>query len=148
MQRILWREDPSDSIVTYELLTLIYGTASALFVATKVIQRLAELETHLCPKGSLEARKDFYVDDLLTDANSKTKIIEIQDQLIASLNRGEFKIRKWASNSSDILQDLANLSSKGQLLELDKDGLAKTLGINWNTAKDLLQYRISTEFFK
>ncbi|XP_011699812.1 PREDICTED: uncharacterized protein LOC105457069 [Wasmannia auropunctata] len=108
LQRILWREEPSDNIKTYELLTLTYGTASASFVATKVIQKLAERSAHQFPKGSVVAGKDFYMDDLLTGANSKTEIIEIRDQLIALFNGGGFKIRKWASNSSDILQDIVS----------------------------------------
>ncbi|XP_067208459.1 uncharacterized protein [Linepithema humile] len=58
----------------------------------------------------------------------KTKLLEIRDQLISMLSKGGFKIRKWASNDREILQNLSS-SSKGQLLELDKDGFAKTLGI-------------------
>ncbi|XP_018393747.1 PREDICTED: uncharacterized protein LOC108772639, partial [Cyphomyrmex costatus] len=34
LQRILWREDPSASVDTYELTTVTYGTASASFLAT------------------------------------------------------------------------------------------------------------------
>lgn len=60
-------------------------------------------------------------------------------------NEDGFKIRKWASNNSEILQNLAN-TSKGQLL--DKVGSAKTLGINWNPSKDLFQYRILSEISK
>lgn len=37
LQRILWRENLSDDVKVYELLTLTYGTASASFIATKVI---------------------------------------------------------------------------------------------------------------
>ncbi|XP_018361211.1 PREDICTED: uncharacterized protein LOC108759962 [Trachymyrmex cornetzi] len=113
---ILWREDSSDNIETYELLTLTYGTPSASFVATKVIQQLAKLQVYSFPKGSLIACRDFYVDDLITGANSK------EEQALD-----------------------AKSESKDQLLELDKEGSAKTLGINWNPSKDLFQYRILSE---
>ncbi|XP_011859017.1 PREDICTED: uncharacterized protein LOC105556528 [Vollenhovia emeryi] len=71
LQRILWRDNPAGTIETYELLTLTYGTASASFVATKVIQQLADLEADQFPKGAQAARRDFYVDDLITGANSE-----------------------------------------------------------------------------
>ncbi|XP_018404107.1 PREDICTED: uncharacterized protein LOC108780791 [Cyphomyrmex costatus] len=77
-------------------------------------------------------------------ANSKAEIVEIRDQLIHMVDKGSFKIRKWTSNNNEILQDLAS-SSKGQLLELDKEGSAKTLGINWNPTKDLFQYHILSD---
>lgn len=140
LQRILWRENPANSIEVYELLTLTYGTASASFVATKVIQQLADLKAHLFPEEAAVARREIYVDDFLTGANNKTRILEIRDQLISRLNKGGFKIRKWVSNDKEILQDIA---SKGQLLELDKDGFGKALGISWNPVKDTFQYRIS-----
>ncbi|XP_011861013.1 PREDICTED: uncharacterized protein LOC105558079, partial [Vollenhovia emeryi] len=96
LQRILWRDNPAGTIETYELLTLTYGTASASFVATKVIQQLADLEADQFPKGAQVARRDFYVDDLITGANSEEEIVEIRNQITAMLDKGGFKIRKWA----------------------------------------------------
>lgn len=46
LQRILWRDNSTNDIKTYELRTLTYGTAPASFIATKVIQQLADLEAH------------------------------------------------------------------------------------------------------
>jgi len=44
LQRILWRDQSTKKIKTYELLTLTYGTAPASFLATNVIHQLADLE--------------------------------------------------------------------------------------------------------
>jgi len=65
LQRIVWRDDPSEEIRTYELLTLTYGTAPVSFLATKVIQQIADLEENQFPKGAAIARRDFYMDDLI-----------------------------------------------------------------------------------
>ncbi|XP_018310912.1 uncharacterized protein, partial [Mycetomoellerius zeteki] len=145
LQRIIWRNDPSENMKTYELLTLTYGTAPASFIATKVIQRLADLEAHKFPKGAAAAYKDFYVDDFISGADTLTEAIEIRDQVSALLEAGGFKLRKWASNSARLLEGMQSMSSPNQLLELDKCGSAKTLGINWNPAKDMLQYRFQDE---
>lgn len=44
---------------TYELLTLTYGTASASFLTTRVIQELANHEKDQYLKSALIARRDF-----------------------------------------------------------------------------------------
>lgn len=59
LQYILWRDDPSESVKTYELLTLTYGMAPASFLATKVIHQLANLEEHQFPIGATTVRRDF-----------------------------------------------------------------------------------------
>lgn len=43
LQRILWRNQATEEIKTYELVTLTYGTAPASFLVTKVIHQLAKM---------------------------------------------------------------------------------------------------------
>ena len=50
-QRILWRESPSDALQEYQLLTVTYGTASAPFLALRVLQQLADDEGTDLPLG-------------------------------------------------------------------------------------------------
>lgn len=45
-QRILWRSYPDMPIQHYKLLTLIFGTASAPYLAVKTLQKLAKIEKH------------------------------------------------------------------------------------------------------
>lgn len=78
LQRILWRDQSTDDMKTYELVTLTYGIASASFLVTKVIQQLADLEENEFPIEASIARRDFYVDDLITGANSKEDAMMIQ----------------------------------------------------------------------
>jgi len=81
LQRIVWRDDPNEEIRTYELLTLTYGTAPALFLATKVIHQLADLKENQFPKSAAIARRDFYMDDLITGANSLEEALVIHDEV-------------------------------------------------------------------
>ncbi|KMQ81982.1 bel12-ag transposon polyprotein [Lasius niger] len=57
LQRILWRDQATKEIKTYELVTLTYGTAPASFLATKVIQQLAKMEEDQFPMGRKEERR-------------------------------------------------------------------------------------------
>ena len=45
LQRILWRRSADESLRTYELSTVTYGTASAPYLATGCLQKLAEDES-------------------------------------------------------------------------------------------------------
>ena len=54
----------------FTLKTVTYGTASAPFLATRVLNQLAEDEGHNYPVASQVLKRDFYVNDLATGANS------------------------------------------------------------------------------
>jgi len=142
LQRILWRDQATEEIKTYELVTLTYGTAPASFLATKVIHQLPKMEEDQFPIGVKIACRDFYVDDLITGANSMEEASVILAQITALLKGGGFALRKWASNSEELLKGLPESSISNTILELDKDRTAKTLGIKWNPSKDVLQYTI------
>ncbi|XP_011699835.1 PREDICTED: uncharacterized protein LOC105457083 [Wasmannia auropunctata] len=48
-QRILWRDDPTSDIRTYELTTVTYGTSSASYLATRCLKWLAEQHVNEFP---------------------------------------------------------------------------------------------------
>jgi hypothetical protein len=54
-----------EPIQEYKLTTVTYGTASAPFLATRCLKKLAEDNLVHHPKASQVLRRDFYVDDLL-----------------------------------------------------------------------------------
>ncbi|XP_055632492.1 uncharacterized protein LOC129772973 [Toxorhynchites rutilus septentrionalis] len=143
LQRIVWRSTPDAPLDTFELQTVTYGTASAPFLATRVLQQLADDEQNNFPKAAEVLRKDFYVDDLFSGANSIEEAIELREQLEALLSRGGFQLRKWASNEQAVLEGVAedNLALK-PTVELDDGQCIKTLGLHWEPANDILLYRI------
>ncbi|XP_062556901.1 uncharacterized protein LOC134221731 [Armigeres subalbatus] len=76
LQHIVWRSSPEEPLQTYELKTVTYGTASAPFLATRVLQQLAEDGQINFPRAAHVLRKDFYVDDLFSGANTIEEAIE------------------------------------------------------------------------
>jgi len=67
LQRILWRDDLSANVDTYELTTVTYGTASRhLVLATRCLGWVARSSI----RGSACVLRDFYVDDMLTGADT------------------------------------------------------------------------------
>nr|XP_041630535.1 uncharacterized protein LOC121501965 [Drosophila kikkawai] len=68
-QRILWRA-ADGSITVYALTTLTFGTASAPFMAIRVIQQLAKDEQCSFPKAEEVLRDEIYVDDILSGGHT------------------------------------------------------------------------------
>ena len=68
--KILGRETPDDPIKIYTLNTVTFGTASAPFLAIRTLHQLADDELENYPAAAAILKRDFYVDDLLTRANT------------------------------------------------------------------------------
>ena len=103
LQKIVWREDPSSPIGEYELLTVTYGTSSASFLATRCLQHLAQKHAGEYAMGSRCVLQDFYVDDLLTGANTLPEARRVREEVVALLKQGQFELGKWASNCRELL---------------------------------------------
>ncbi|XP_062538270.1 uncharacterized protein LOC134206557 [Armigeres subalbatus] len=106
LQCILWRNSPSESVLTYELNTVTYGTKPAPFLATRTLQQLAVDEKGRFPLAARATMDDTYIDDVITGANDVETATQMQIQLNAMLSRGGFQLRKWASNCPAALAGL------------------------------------------
>lgn len=136
-QRILWRKNPLEKIKHYKLKTVTYGTSSAPYLAIRTLQQLAKDEKENFKIGSKLVRRDFYVDDLMSGANTIQEAIIAQNEIRELLSRGGLPIRKWTSNSEELLLNVPAEDREISLpLQIDAENLVKTLGISWNPATD------------
>jgi len=97
LQRILWRNDLSANVDTYELITVTYGTASASFLATRCLKHLVAIDeqhAHQFTRSSACVLWDFYVDDMLTGADTLDELKLIRDETIQLLKLGAFDFSK------------------------------------------------------
>jgi hypothetical protein len=83
----------------------MYGLTSSPYAAIKCIKMLADAECQKHSKISETIHEDFYVDDVLTGANTLQETIQLRNNLVTILKRGCFGLSKWASNSPEILLD-------------------------------------------
>ncbi|XP_018395453.1 PREDICTED: uncharacterized protein LOC108773956 [Cyphomyrmex costatus] len=136
LQRILWRESPDVPIKTFELLTVTYGLASAAYLAIRTLRKLAEDNENHHPKASQIALRDFYVDDLVTGADSPEEALLIKKEITLLLQKGGFEIRKWASNIQALQDQNFSVNPKEFGLSPDKTTEKRTLGITWDCHTD------------
>lgn len=130
LQRILWRENNTDPIKCYELSTITYGTSSAPFLATRTLLQLAQDESQNYPLAASRIN-DIYMDDVLSGSNNMDDAIKLKGELIKMMASGGMQLRKFSSNSEEILDTIADDSK-----EQTANELIKTLGIMWDPKID------------
>ncbi|XP_055622149.1 uncharacterized protein LOC129765751 [Toxorhynchites rutilus septentrionalis] len=144
LQRIFWRFDSTEPIKAYELSTVTYGLAPSSFLATRTLQQLAEDEGAHFPEASRVVRKDVYVDDLISGESTVERAIQLQNDLMKLLKRGGFRLRKWVSNSLEVLSEIPEeLQGTRSPMKFDPEETVKTLGICWEPETDKLRFNIA-----
>lgn len=86
--------------------------------------------------------RDFYVDDLLTGAETVEDTLTLRDEILEILRRGAFKLRKWSSNDKRLLN---NMPGEGTAeVRFDGEVSSRVLGILWNPARDGFRFAIES----
>ena len=142
LQRIIWRDHQQDALQTYRLKTVTYGLTSSSYLAIRCLHQLAQdfINEYSTINGII--KNDFYVDDLLTGSDDIDDVLRIRNQLDFILKSGGFTLRKWASNCKQ-LQLSPDDSDFSDVVNLDKGGETKTLGLFWDSREDVLKYTIN-----
>jgi len=145
LQRIVRRSDPNEQLCTYQLTTVTYGTTPASFLATQCLVSLAEEERLNFPQAARAILHDFYMDDLMTGADTIEKCAKLQKEINSIMDSGKLPLRKWCSNSQSIM----NLIGKREhdplfSLEIGDQDTVKSLGLEWKPLADQFFFTIST----
>ncbi|GBN47631.1 hypothetical protein AVEN_110405-1 [Araneus ventricosus] len=131
-------EEPS----LYKLLTVTYGTKSALYLATRVLNQLATDERKKFPLTYALDLKDFYVDDALSGADNVSSALKLQQELISLLKAGGMELHKRCANNEMLLENVPTEDQGYQFGDSDKDTV-KTLGLRWNPKQDCFNFTIT-----
>ncbi|XP_030758530.1 uncharacterized protein LOC115884169 [Sitophilus oryzae] len=138
LQKIFWRNKPSDQLDTYQLNTVTYGTSAAAFLAIRCLNQLAYEHKESHPEASEAILKCFYVDDLLYGGTNISDIIRVKNDINAILQKAGFELRKWVSNDERVFQQI----NKPKDCTLGEHENSKTLGLKWIPAEDQLSFEI------
>ncbi|XP_029172993.1 uncharacterized protein LOC114941956 [Nylanderia fulva] len=128
--------------ITKESLT--YGLASAPYLSMRVLRQLALDEGAKFPAAVPIVNDSIYVDDALFGANDIDSLINTRTQLAELMRRGGFSLRKWASNCSELLDDLSSDQSDVTDHLILKDETLKILGLSWLPTED--SFRLTVKF--
>ena len=130
---MLWQDNSDAPVLDYVALTVTYGTAPAPFLANRTLLQLAHDEETRFPYAAQILRKQTYVDDVFSGANSLQQAIEHRDELINLLKTAGISLGKWASNDSRLLE---GLSSTADSVLLESEETVSALGLRWRPFSD------------
>lgn len=144
-QHILWESKNGDPVVDYELQTVTYGTASAPYLANRVLKQLIIDEGHDFPDDVRRViNEETYIDDSLSGADSIDDAIKLRDGIYQALHRGHFAPRQWASSHQEVLEGLPTddiaLSSDSVNFDRFLENSLGVLGLRWVPVTDSFSY--------
>lgn len=144
-QRLLWRFSTDGPILEFRVTTVIDGTASATFLATRALLQASEDGALQYPQASKVVKQDFYMDDVSSGSHSVETAIQLQQNLIELLKDKGFLLRKWFSNAKELMESVPkeNRHDPEALVELI-DTSIKTLGVYWNQKQDCFEFKVAT----
>ncbi|XP_011859699.1 PREDICTED: uncharacterized protein LOC105557140 [Vollenhovia emeryi] len=139
--RVLWF-DQSDNITAFQLTTVTYGLACALFLALRTLLQLVKDHGDQYPLAVPSLTKGRYVDDIFGGADSIQQAQEIVTQLNNLCMAGGFPLQKWFCNHPDILAFIRNdkkiLSSS---VAIEDNTMVNILGLFWQPLMDTFQFQ-------
>ncbi|XP_050065661.1 uncharacterized protein LOC126554646 [Aphis gossypii] len=143
LQRIVWRSSPQELLRSYQLTTVTYGTTPASFLSTYCLIALAKSVEKELPKASKVIAEDFYMDDLMTGADTEEDCCRLQIDVSSVLNSAKLPLRKWCSNSEFVLRNMSKcVDDPLFVLDIGDDDTVKSLGLQWKPVADHFQYDI------
>lgn len=145
-QHILWRRSPEEEVQEYQLLTVTYGVNSAPYLALRCLRQLDLEDGANFPQAKGLLTYNTYVDDIVAGANTVEDLLAVQKDLVNLLQRGEFELKKWASNCDAVLRCIP---IEDQAIELTftptEDTALKVLGVHWDPTTDTFGYHGNTD---
>ncbi|GFW02807.1 integrase catalytic domain-containing protein [Trichonephila clavipes] len=103
LQRILWKEDVNEPVKVYQLNTVTYGSTSDPFLAMRTLKQISIDEGKNFPLAASVLCEDFYMDNVLSGANSLKFAKTLQHQLIDILQTAQMSLHKWCGNISELI---------------------------------------------
>ena len=138
LHRFVWRASQSEPLRDYRMNRITFGVAASSYAANMAVKQNAIDLVEQYPMAATVVHQSLYVDDVLTGADTVKEAVSLQRQLHDLFSSGGFTLRKWNSNSPDVLQHIPEeLKDKQVQCKLPEAmEYTKTLGIEWNTVLD------------
>ena len=169
MLRFLWYEDPFSSNpkpVVYRFNRLVFGLRPPSILGATIEHHLRLFEQSE-PEIAELLKDSLYVDDLITGEENDAKAFNVYKKSKDIMSKGGFNLRKWRSNSSNLLKLIKNdripqkqsepasnnpneddeSYAKSQTTigrnEESNDTTVKVLGLNWDIVTDEFFFELS-----
>lgn len=138
-QQVVWRNSHQEPIQSFALKTVTYGTASASFLAKRTLKQLTIDEGEFFPLASSIVNNSTYV-DVISDTAELERVKRAVAELRLLLPKGGFELKKWSSNSQELMDSIPlelHKTPSNRIFGDTDDASVKTLGLFWQPSNDL-----------
>ena len=137
--RFLWRDKPEDNIGIFEYNRHVFGAKSSPTCANYGFQQGGRDNKKEFPVAAATIDRNFYMDDLVKSVDTPQEAIECYQQLVETLKRSGYTLKKWVSNCPEVLEVIPSedhLESNEFTLNADSSPI---LCLEWTIDSDSLQ---------
>ncbi len=136
LHRFVWRPVPGGELQEARICRVTFGVNCSPFLATQVLRQVAQDYQQEYPRAARIFVQDFYVDDCLSGADTEDEAITLREELNMLLSQAHFTLRKWRSNSSNVLASVPVDLREQETVQVLPNNNHKALGIHWDTTQD------------
>ena len=166
--RFLWMDDMNSSspqIITYKFTRVVFGMSCSPFLLNAALRRHIETYSEDYPEVCQRLLNSLYVDDVNTGGYSVKEVMELFKVSKQMMQEGGFNLRKWLSNSKEVMSQINSSQSDGEtevpneadvteedqsfaktvlnVSETSEGEKVKVLGLNWNSGTDSIVFHLS-----
>ncbi|XP_055632393.1 uncharacterized protein LOC129772888 [Toxorhynchites rutilus septentrionalis] len=143
-QCFLWRENRSDPIQVFMMNVATFGATCSPASAQYVKNLNAQEFAGLYPRASAAIVKNHYVDDYLDSFMTVEEAVEVVKEVILVHEKGGFEIRKFRSNSTQLLWEIGEITAdEPKDLILEREGISESvLGMKRLPKEDRFVYTV------
>ncbi|GFX88549.1 DUF1758 domain-containing protein [Trichonephila clavipes] len=137
--RIVWKDSIDDSIKTYRMNSVVYGTTCAPFLAQRVIKQIVTEDGHTYSLATSTVSADIFMDDVISGCSSISSAKQLKQELISLFSGAGMKLHKWSSNCIELLSNF-DVSDGDVSLTIPDE--TKALGLLWRPQKDTSAFSV------
>lgn len=128
----------------------LFGATSSPSCANFALRRCAEDNSNSFSQQVVDTiMHSFYVDDCLVSVPSESEAVALYHDLRAICTRGGFQLKKWISNSRNVLAAIPEEERAVDVKELDLDHdtlpVERVLVVQWCVQSDAFKFKISIQ---
>lgn len=142
--RYLWREDACLPPTEYRMTSLIFGATCSPSTAIYIKDVNARKYEDEFPNAVRAITRNHYVDDYLDSFKTIEDAIETSLRVKEIHSRGHFDLRKWTSNSYELLKRLNETGKSTDITISDgsDNNIERVLGLVWKSNADVLTFNL------
>lgn len=169
--RFLWYTDVKQEqpeMVTYRFCRVVFGVSCSPFLLNATLKHHVTKYSTEHPEICKKLINSFYADDCNSGSHSVAETMKLYDVSRKIMQEGGFNLRKWRSNSAEVMElietkeipgspkpknckPLTSLTEEDQSyaktttgkLDLNESIEGKVLGVPWNSNTDSLVFKLS-----